>query len=180
MLDRTLAGDVGHLNWSVKDRIKSGHSILERIETSYGVVSNFDLDLARMLLPNADLKIPAPRSHLLKYAAIFHLFSGRTRSVAQIIGEVVANQERISKLSKDFGEFEREFHIFDKVLNYKLKDGVVNSWERVLEAALKLANHVFHPSGEHPLRFKKNDLESWITADDVDLLTPIFISPVGN
>ncbi len=176
LLDRTLAGDIGHFNWSVKDLIKSGLSILEGIETSYGVVSNFDLDLARMLLPNADLKIPAPRSHLLKYAAIYHLFGGQTRSLAEIIGELGANQERLSKLSKDFEEFEREFQIFDKVLDYKLKDGVVNSWERVLEAALKVADHVFHPHGEYPLRFKKNDREFWITADDVDLLTLIFIS----
>ncbi len=48
-------------------------------------------------------------------------------------------------------------------------------WDRVLSAALATADHIFNPSGGHPLRFKKGDKELWITADDLDFLVLVFI-----
>jgi hypothetical protein len=175
LLDRTIAGGHAHLNWSTKDLIEDHLCILEGIETKNGIVDNFDLQLARMLLPNKDLKIPAPRSHLLKYAAIEHLFDGQLLNLQQLIGRLGANQNRFSKLQKDFGELENEHHIFQQVMNYRLKDRVAKYWDRVLEGALVIADHIFNPQGEHPLRFKKKGQEVWITADDIDFLTLIFV-----
>ncbi len=175
ILDRTLAGDHAHLNWSTKDLIEDHLCVLEGMETKNGIVDNFDLQLARMLLPNRDLKIPAPRSHLLKYAAIEHLFDGQLLNLQQLIGKLGANQNRFSKLQKEFGELENEHQIFQQVMNYRLKDRVSKYWDRVLEAAIVVAEHIFNPQGEHPLRFKKKGQEIWITADDIDFLTLIFV-----
>ncbi|MBM3898072.1 MAG: hypothetical protein FJ358_06080 [Thaumarchaeota archaeon] len=175
ILDRTIAGDHAHLNWSTKDLIEDHLCILEGMETKDGVIDNFDLQLARMLLPNKELKIPAPRSHLVKYAAIEHLFDGQLLNLQQLIGRLGANQNRFSKLQKDFGELENEHHIFQQVMNYKLKDRVSKYWDRVLEAAHIVADHIFNPQGDHPLRFKKKGQEFWITADDIDFLTLIFV-----
>lgn len=176
LLDRTLAGDVAHLVWSTKDLIHGHLCILEWMETPYGRVTNFDLELTRMLLPNDDLKIPTPRSQFLKYAALWHLFKGEEFNLPQLIGRTGANQNRLPRLQKDFGELESEYHTFDKVLGaFKLKEGVSSYWDRVLNAALATANHIFNPKGEHPLRIKKNGEELWITADDLDFLVLIFI-----
>lgn len=74
IVDRTLAGDVGHLVWSVSEMLESGNCALLGIETEYGRVTELDLELARMLQPNDGLAIPAPRSHFIKFAAINELF----------------------------------------------------------------------------------------------------------
>lgn len=177
LLDRTLAGDVNHLNWSTKDLVGDHRSILEGMSTPYGVVDNFDLEIARMLLPNDDLKTPAPRSQFLKFAALTHLFGGQQLNLEQIIGRLGANQNRLPKLLKSFGELENDYHVFDQVFNYKLKERVAQYWERVLHAAVTVADHVFNPQGGHPLRFKKKEggEDEWITADDLDFLTLVFI-----
>src|SRR6266516_7451739 len=70
ILDRTLAGDVGHLIWSVGELLREKRCVLQGIETEFGIVSPLDLELSRMLHPNDKLQIPASRSHFIKYAAI--------------------------------------------------------------------------------------------------------------
>ena len=57
LLDRTLAGDLGHLIWSVNELIQEKRCILEGIETEFGTVSTVDLELSRMLHPNERLNI---------------------------------------------------------------------------------------------------------------------------
>ena len=176
LLDRTLAGDVAHLVWSTKDLIHGHKCILEGMDTPHGVVTNFDLELSRMLLPDDDLKIPAARSQFLKFAAISHLFEDQELDLPQLIDRTGANQNRLSRLQRDFGELESEYHIFDKVQGaFKLKEGVSGYWDRVLSAALTTADKIFNPKGGHPLRTTKNENESWITADDLDFLVLIFI-----
>jgi len=51
ILDRTLAGDVGHLVWSVSELLKEKRSVLEGIQTEFGIVSPLDLELSRILHP---------------------------------------------------------------------------------------------------------------------------------
>jgi len=175
LLDRTLAGDVGHLNWSTKDLIDNHLSILEGMDTPSGKVTNFDLQLARMLLPNPKLGVPSPRSQLLKYAAIELLLRGERLSVQQIIGRLGASSARSTKLQEEFGEFESEHRIFKQLFNFELNEPVKNYWNRVIYAADVVAEHVFESKGGHPLRFKKAGKECWVTADDFDFLTLIFI-----
>jgi hypothetical protein len=176
LLDRTLAGDIAHLVWSTRDLVHGHQGILEGMDTPQGKVSNFDLELARMFLPNDDLKIPAPRSQLLKYAALWQLFEGGEYDLPQLIGRTGADQNRLSKLQGDFGELETEYHPFDKTLGaFRLKRGVSKYWDRVLSAALATADHIFNPKGGHPLRIDKGGEEVWITADDLDFLVLVFV-----
>ncbi|MGP8056897.1 MAG: hypothetical protein ACLP9K_04770 [Nitrososphaerales archaeon] len=176
LLDRTLAGDVAHLVWSTRDLIHDHLCILEGMDTPHGRVSNFDLELARMLLPNNELNVPASRSQLLKFAALWQLFEGKEYNLPQLVGRIAANQNRLSSLQNDFGELESEYHPFEKTLGaFKLKPGVSEYWDRVLSAALATADHIFNPRGGHPLRLKKGDKELWITADDLDFLVLIFV-----
>jgi hypothetical protein len=176
LLDRTLAGDVAHLVWSTRDLIHDRLCILEGMDTPHGRVSNFDLELARMLLPNNELNVPASRSQLLKFAALWQLFEGKEYNLPQLVGRIAANQNRLSSLQNDFGELESEYHPFEKTLGaFKLKPGVSEYWDRVLSAALATADHIFNPRGGHPLRLKKGDKELWITADDLDFLVLIFV-----
>jgi len=176
ILDRTLAGDVAHLSWSTRDLVRDHLCILEGMGTPHGRVSNFDLELSRMLLPNDELKVPAPRSHLLKFAALSELFEGKEYDLLQLIGRIAANQNRVSYLQNDFGELESDYHPFEKTLGaYRLKAGVSEYWDRVLSASLAVGDHIFNPRGGHPLRFGKENKESWVTADDLDFLVLVFI-----
>ena len=61
LLDRPLAGDVAHLVWSTRDLVQDRLSVLEGMETPSGRVTNFDLELARLLVANPALKIPSSR-----------------------------------------------------------------------------------------------------------------------
>ena len=71
ILDRTLAGDLAHLIWSVaKTMEEDGFCVLQGKDTKYGKVTGLDLELTRMLHANEDLKIPSARSQLIKYGAI--------------------------------------------------------------------------------------------------------------
>ena len=47
LLDRTLAGDVGHLVWSVVELLNEKKCVLQGIETEFGIVSPLDLELSR-------------------------------------------------------------------------------------------------------------------------------------
>ncbi|MDA4117768.1 MAG: hypothetical protein OK455_05435 [Thaumarchaeota archaeon] len=188
LLDRPLAGDVAHLVWSVHDLVKDHLSVLEGIGTPYGKVANFDLELARMLVTNPELKIPAPRSQLLKFAAISCLFGGEEMSVRQIVTRLGADQRHVSRLLQDFWELDSEYRIFegggrsdgqakldDDDLKFRLKVEVKDYRERVFSAALEVADHIFNPKSDHPLRIKSNDEEKWVTADDLDYLVLIFV-----
>ncbi len=176
LLDRTLAGDVAHLVWSTRELIHEHRCVLEGLDTPQGKVSNFDLEMARMFLPNDELEIPAPRSQFLKYAAIWQLFEGKEYNLPQLIGRIGANQNRLSKLQRDLGELEAEYHPFERMLDaFKLRREVTKFWDRVLSAALATAEHVFNPKGGHPLRIDRGGEEIWITADDLDFLVLVFV-----
>jgi hypothetical protein len=182
LLDRPLAGDVAHLVWSTRDLVRNHLSVLEGMSTGLGKVSGFDLELARMLVVNDGLKIPAPRSQLLKHAALSCLFGGEELSLRQIVERLGADQSHVPRLRREFRELDAEFRIFERNgagegdAKFKLNREVKDYWSRVVGAALEVCDHVFNPRGEHPLRIKAGGGEErWITADDLDYLVLVLV-----
>lgn len=104
ILDRTLAGDLAHLIWSVARTLEEdGSCILQGKDTKYGKVTGLDLELTRMLHANEDLKIPSARSQLIKYAAINKLLL----------------QSQDQELGDDSTLISRPQSITDKRISYK-------------------------------------------------------------
>ena len=182
LLDRPLAGDVAHLVWSTRDLVKSHLSVLEGRATPFGIVTGFDLELARMLVANADLKIPSPRSQLLKFAAVACLFGGGELSLGQLADRLALEESHVPRLRQELRELDSEFHVFGKTgtgegdVKFKLDQGVKDYWSRVVGAALDVCDHVFNPKTEHPLRIKAGGAEErWITADDLDYMVLVLV-----
>jgi hypothetical protein len=176
LLDRTLAGDVAHLVWSTRDMIQAKLCVLEGLLTPAGTVTALDLELARMLIPNRDLSQPAPRSQLLKFAAIMELFGGEELTVEQLIVRTGAEPGWRGRLEDDLRKLDEQFDVFEVTsASFKLKPGVAGYWDRVLAAALSVSEHIFSPKGGHPLRIAKEDGDAWVTAGDLDFLVLVFI-----
>ncbi len=182
LLDRPLAGDVAHLVWSTRDLVRSHLSVLEGMATRFGSVSGFDLELARMLVINNDLKVPSPRSQLLKFAAVACLFGGEALSLSQIAERLSVDESHIPRLRQEFSELDSEFHVFERSgtgegdSRFKLNPEVRDYWSRVAGAALDVCDHVFSPKSDHPLRVKAGGAEErWITADDLDYMVLVLV-----
>lgn len=199
IMDRTLAGDVGHLIWSVGQFIKEKKCLLEGIHTDFGVVSSLDLELARILHPNAKLGIPAPRSQFIRYSAMNHLLfsikeddKARLLDYDSLLKKIGGKSSRLSKLVKDISSFNEDYSFFvnkpdDKSIsvNPELKQ----YWERVFSATMSIARHIFEtPHGEHPLKYEEsltklgevteevsNKVKKWITSLDIEYMTLIMI-----
>jgi hypothetical protein len=176
LLDRTLAGDVAHLVWSTKDFIADKLCILDGMDTPAGRVTAFDLELARMLLPNKELATPTPRSQFLKFAAVLELFGGEALTVDQLISRIGADPRWAGRLANDLADLDKDFGVFEQTEpTYVLKRGTAAYWERVLHATLSVAQHIFNPENGHPLRIMKGASEVWITADDLDYMVLVLI-----
>lgn len=192
ILDRTLAGDVGHLIWSVSELVRDGRCMLQGIQTELGVVSSFALELARILHPNTKLGIPAPRSQFIKYCAIDFMLSRLSQSskfdYEILLEKIGANRSRLGKLVNDITSLDQEYSFLKNDLDsIAIKPEFDRYWERVLCATLMVAQHVLDtPKGEHPLIYEISDLESpngdkmekikkWITSDDLEYMTLIMI-----
>jgi hypothetical protein len=194
ILDRTLAGDLGHLLWSVSDFIKDGKCILQGLQTEFGVVTDLDLELAQMLHPDRDLEIPSARSQFLKYCAINFLMSEETKnkSLEEILKEMLtrirANNDRLTKLTNDITSFNKKYSFLrsDFGDNVFIEPKVKKYWQRVLSATLKIANHIFEPhSDKHPLIYEEliasdstggtKTVKRWITATDLEYMTLVMV-----
>ncbi|MDA4115322.1 MAG: hypothetical protein OK442_02050 [Thaumarchaeota archaeon] len=182
LLDRPLAGDVAHLVWSTRDLVQDHLSVLEGMETPFGAVTNFDLELARLLVANPDLKTPSPRSQLLKFAAISSLFDGAEMTLPQILDRIGSDRSHLPVLSEDLRQLDSLYHLFEEGADgegrkFRLRPGVRDYRKRVASAALAVADHVFNPKSEHPLRIKAGPdrAERWITADDLDYLVLVLV-----
>ena len=193
ILDRTLAGDVGHLIWSVNELVREGRCMLEGLQTEFGVVSAFDLELARILHPNSKLGIPAPRSQFIKYSAIDFLLSSLGQDSDNLDYEILldkigANHSRIGKLVNDVTLLNQEYSFLNKEIDsLAIKPEFERYWERVLSATLKVGQHIFEtPVGEHPLIYeisksenangnKNEKIKKWITSDDIEYMTLVMI-----
>ena len=114
ILDGTLAGDVAHLVWSVNEMLDANSCVLQGMDTEYGPVTALDLELARMLHPNKTLEIPAPRSHLIKYAAINELL-GRSNAVSyeDLLAAIGADKKRLEKLKTDLTKLDKRYSLLD-------------------------------------------------------------------
>jgi hypothetical protein len=176
LLDRTLAGDVAHLVWSTRDFVRGKLCVLEGLDTPAGRVTSFDLELARMLLPNKGLSQPAPRSQLLRFAAVAELFGGESLTADELVSRTGANPGWRDRLEVDLRKLDAEFGAFETVSpSFKLRSGAAGYWDRTLAAALDVSDHIFHPGGSHPLRIAKNGKEVWVTADDLDFLVLVLV-----
>jgi hypothetical protein len=193
ILDRTLAGDVGHLIWSVSELVRDGRCMLQGIQTEFGVVSAFDLELARILHPNSKLGIPTPRSQFIKYCAINFLLSGQRQNSEKLnydilLDKIGANHSRIDKLVNDVTSLNQEYSFLDKEIDsLAIKPEFSRYWERVLSATLKVGQHIFEtPVGQHPLIYeisksedangdKNENIKKWITSDDIEYMTLVMI-----
>lgn len=176
LLDRTLAGDVAHLVWSTRDFIRDGLCVLEGLDTPYGEVTAFDLELARMVQANTELGIPAPRSQLLKFAAVLSLFGGESLSLTELVARLGAGPEWAGRLNDDLLELDDRFRAFEQTApSFRLRQDVARYWERVLHGALAVCEHIFNPKEGHPLRIKKGHSEHWITADDLDFMVLVLV-----
>jgi hypothetical protein len=195
LLDRTLAGDMGHLIWSVNELIQEKRCILEGMETKYGIVSSVDLELARMLHPNEQLKIPAPRSHLIKYAAINMLSMSASHDGSTSIGyrelldKIGAKHSRLGKLVNDLSWFNGSYPFLrgssgtDNTIT--IKQGLTGYWERVFSATMNVARHIFEtPDGGHPLVYEDVMYDNggvsgkdkrWVTSKDLEYMTLVMI-----
>lgn len=193
ILDRTLAGEVGHLMWSVDEMLNERKCVLQGIETEFGIVSPLDLELARMLHPNDKLQIPVARSHLIKFAAINKLISlmgnGITSiSYEELLRKIDAKPQRLEKLVKDLAKFDERFSILKEDThasnNYSVvvKQEIKDYWQRVFSAVMMVARHIFDtPEDKHPLIYEEsydvdvNKQKKWITSTDLEYMTLIMI-----
>jgi hypothetical protein len=200
ILDRTLAGDLAHLIWSVaKAMEEDGSCILQGKDTRYGKVTGLDLELTRMLHANEDLKIPAARSHLIKYAVINKLLQNQKQELGEdntlisksqsitdnrisykaLLTTIGADRNRLDKLQKDMSKLNKRYSLLDDNQMCFLKPHVSGYWERVFLAAMEVCDHIFDtPTNEHPLIL--SDPENigktrWITVNDIDYLVLVMI-----
>jgi hypothetical protein len=200
ILDRTLAGDLAHLIWSVATAMEvQGSCILQGKNTEYGKVTGLDLELTRMLHANKDLKIPSARSHLIKYAAINKLLQDQKQepvgdntlisksqdiqdkriSHKDLLTAIGADRNRLDKLQKDMSKLNKHHSFLEGDQIYSLKSHISAYWERVFSAAMEVCDHIFNtPANEHPLIL--SDPENigktrWITVYDIDYLVLVMI-----
>jgi hypothetical protein len=191
ILDRTLAGEVGHLVWSVGELLNENRSVLLGIETEFGTVSPLDLELARMLHPNETLQIPTARSHFIKYAAINKLISllenGPTSlGYDELLTRVGGKPQRLEKLVNDLTAFNKLFSFLREDVHSSNRIGIKAAtrgyWQRVFSAAMKVGRHIFDtPEDKHPLIYENhsdgdaNTQKKWITSADLEFMTLIMV-----
>ena len=184
LLDRTVSGDIAHISWKMREYIEEGRSFLEGRDTSFGKITKADLELGRMLVQNSELKIPAPRSHLLKYAVMNLLIKEGPLTPGQLVERLGANKERVGNIKEQLAKTEvfkgafavRQSASGDDLIS--VPESLKYFWDRLLECALALANHIFHLHGKsHPLKVDGGSYrDRWITAEDIDYLTLVMIS----
>lgn len=184
LLDRTVSGDIAHISWKMREYIEEDRSLLKGRETSFGKITNADLELGRMLVENSELKIPAPRSHLLKYAAMSLLIREGPLTSKNVVEKLGANDARAEGIKRQL----TETRAFESVLTFaqnasgedliSVSSSLKYFWDRLLEGSMVLANHIFHLRGKgHPLKLgEAPDNDRWITAEDIDYLTLVMIS----
>lgn len=190
LLDRMPSIDAPHLIGNAIEFLESNACILQGMDTQFGRVSSTDLELARMLHPNERLKIPAPRSQLIKYAAINYLInktdniSNKKMVYEDLLYKIGAKKERLDKLVNDLAKFNEKYPLSADTRNKEddnktyvrntkhsnksipvLNSTIKEYWDRVLSASMKLAEHVFNtPDNEHPLLYEKQSgIKKWIT-----------------
>jgi hypothetical protein len=183
LMDRLVSGDIAHMSWKLREYIQEGACKLSGFETSFGKISTLDLELGRMLVQNTGLRIPVPRSQFLGFAAMALLLDTKqSLTSAQITTKLGAKDRRESKIQKELSSvpFDQGFEIQESGF-YQVRGEMQQYWQRLLEATLKLTDHIFNPPKEgHPLKIKdaSGDGDIWLNWQDVDYLTLILITAI--
>lgn len=180
ILDRTLAGDVGHLIWSVSELVREERCMLQGLETEFGPVSAFDLELTRILHTNTKLGIPAPRSQFIKYCAIdFLLRDGSiTIDFETLLDKIGGNSSRVGKFVNDLTILNKQYSFLkNDQSSLEIRPEIKLYWNRVLLATLQVAKHIFEtPDSKHPLIYEiSNGVKKWITSTDLEYMTLVII-----
>ena len=180
--------------------VKDQRCVLQGLQTDSGIVSALDLELGRMLHPNAMLRIPAPRSQFIKYCALNSLISTEGDGVSSnppsfqmIVGQNWCKKDRLTKLVNDLTLFNKQYSFFQDNLQSNLlsiKSEVKQYWDRVFSAVMKVAQHIFDtPHGKHPLIYEESlkpfdkvngdknlkKIKKWITSTDIEYMTLVMI-----
>jgi hypothetical protein len=183
LMDRTISGDIAHTSWKLREYVQEGACKLTGFETNAGKISTLDLELGRMLLENVGLKIPAPRSQFLGFAAMaFLLDTKQSLTLSQIASKIGAKEGRQSKIQKELSSklFDQAFVNQDPGV-FQVSEDMRKYWERLLEATLKLTDHIFNPPKEgHPLKIRDLTFggEIWLSWQDIDYLFLILITAI--
>ncbi len=183
LMDRTVSGDIAHTSWKLREYVQDGACKLTGLETNFGKISTLDLELGRMLLESIGLKIPAPRSQFLGFAAMaFLLDTKQLLTAIQIANKIGAKEGRESKIQKELTSnlFGQAF-VNQEAGAFQVREDMRNYWKRLLEATLKMTDHIFNPPKDgHPLKMK--DLPSggeiWLSWQDIDYLSLILITAI--
>jgi hypothetical protein len=187
LMDRTVSGDIAHISWKLRDYIREGSCRLEGFVTKFGPISRTDLELGRMLVRNDQLKIPAPRSQFLKFATMGLLLKeGRPLTIEEIARELNLKNERKKSKVEDVKDKEfKDAFVGNKEEGgrvFQLCENMGQYFDRLLEGTKYFINHIFNFKGVgHPLKFKdpKNEnIERWLTCEDIDYLTLILITEI--
>ena len=94
LMDRSVSGDIAHIDWKMRKYIKTNEHCLLNYNTRFGRISNLDLELGRMLIPNQGPHIPPPRSQFLKFAAMQALIDDGEQTIDALISSLGANSKR--------------------------------------------------------------------------------------
>jgi hypothetical protein len=180
VLDRTLAGDLGHLIWSVSDLVREERCLLKGLATESGVVSSFDLELGGILHTNSKLGIPTPRSQFIKYCAIDFLLRHDSNAIdyQTLLDKIGANSSMVDKFVNDITVLNRKYSFLKSEEGFlAIKPELNLYWERILSATLQVAKHIFEtPDNEHPLIYEvSNGNKKWITSEDLEYMTLVII-----
>ena len=126
-----------------------------------GRVTNLDLELARLLVANHELKIPSPRSQLLKLAALSSLFDGEEMDASQRSSTSLgADRRHLPVLREDLARARLGLpHLRGRAPTARTGSSSSGQVSRTIgsgssSAALAVADHVFNPKSEHPLRIR--------------------------
>jgi hypothetical protein len=183
LLDRKLAGEAGHLVWSVGELLNENRSVLLGMGTEFGTVSSLDLELSRMLHPNE------ARSHFIKYAAINKLISlleNGSLGYDELLSKIGGKPQRLEKLTNDLTTFNELFSFLREDAyasnHVAIKPDNAGYWQRVFSAVMKVGRHIFDtPESKHPLVYEEssngdiNKEKKWVTSADFEYMSLIMI-----
>ena len=167
LLDRTLAGEAGHLVWSVGELLNENRSVLLGIETEFGTVSSLDL----------------------KYAAINKLISlleNGSLGYGELLSKIGGKPQRLEKLTNDLTTFNESYLFLREDARASnrvaVKPDIAGYWHRVFSAIMKVGRHIFDtPEDNHPLVYEEssngdiNKEKKWITSADLEYMALIMI-----
>ena len=174
LLDRQLSIDIPHLLHSINTLSSNKSNILYGMITTHGIISEADLELAKILHPNDSLKIPSFRGQFLVQAIIYKMMK-QNMDLSQVLESLSVRD--LTRLHEKLDEFDQQYHLLDKQGDKVfLKKFSEKYWQRVFCGAITVANYIFDPqTSRHPLILVRNGAKHWINSIDLQYLSLIMI-----